>query len=93
MSESAGSARASTRLRAPNKDQHDKVLKRFKTFDKSAKTEYARVEALHATKPFNPTGNPYEYAVLYHLTQLKGDDRRKIKCIYFLAFPCIFVEL
>ncbi len=59
---------------------------------RQAQTEYARVKALHATKPFTPTGNPYEYALLYHLTQLKGEDRRKIKCIYFLAFLCIFVE-
>ena len=94
MSESGGSARASTRLRgAPNKEQYERAQRKFKTFDKAAKTEYARVEGIHATKAFTPTGNPYEYAILYHLTQLKGDDRRKIKCIYFLAFLCIFVEL
>ena len=77
MSESGGTSRATTRVRgAPNKDQYEKVKAKYKTFDKNAKTECARVEAIHATKPFTPTGNPYEYAVLYHLTQLKGDDRR-----------------
>ena len=87
MSESGGSGRASTRLRgAPNRDQYDKVKTKYKVFDKRAETEYARVEALHATKPFTATGNPYEYAVLYHLSQLKGEDRRRIKCIYSLHF-------
>ena len=78
MSESGGTSRASTRVRggAPNKEQYERAKAKYKTFDKNAKTECARVEAIHATKPFTPTGNPYEYAVLYHLTQLKGDDRR-----------------
>ena len=87
MSESGGTSRASSRVRggAPNKDQYERAKAKYKTFDKNAKTECARVEAIHATKPFTPTGNPYEYAVLYHLTQLKGDDRRnKFKCIYIL---------
>ena len=90
MSESGGTSRASSRVKvgAPNKDQLEKAKAKYKTFDKTAKTECARVEAIHATKPFTPTGNPYEYAVLYHLTQLKGDDRRKFKCIYFLALLC-----
>ena len=80
MSESGGSARASTRLRGvPNKDHLDKAKTKYKIFDKRAETEYARVEALHATKPFTPTGNPVEYAILYHLTELKGDDRRILK--------------
>jgi hypothetical protein len=87
MSESGGSARASTRFQgALNREQYDKVKTKYKVFDKRAETEYARVEALHATKPFTATGNPYEYAVLYHLTQLKGEDRRRIKCIYSLHF-------
>ena len=90
MSESGGTSRATTRVRgAPNKDQYDKVKAKYKTFDKNAKIECARVEAIHATKPFTPTGNPYEYAVLYHLTQLKGDDRRKFKWIYFLCIVLI----
>ena len=85
MSESGATSRATTRVRgAPNKDQYDKVKAKYKTFDKNAKIECARVEALHATKPFTPTGNPVEYAIWYHLTQLKGDDRNKFKCIYFL---------
>ena len=86
MSESGGTSRASTRVRggAPNKEQYERAKAKYKTFDERAKTECARVEAIHATKPFTPTGNPYEYAVLYHLTQLKGDDRNKFKCIYFL---------
>ena len=66
MSESGATSRATTRVRgAPNKDQYDKVKAKYKTFDKNAKTECARVEALHATKPFTPTGNPVEYAILY----------------------------
>jgi hypothetical protein len=71
MSESGGSACASSRLRGVlNKDSYEKAKKKYKTYDRSAKTEYGGLETINSTKPFTPTGYPKEYAIFHHLTQL-----------------------
>ena len=85
MSESGGSTRAPSRVRGvPNKELYDKAQKKYKTYDRSAKTEYERLQTINSTKPFTTTGNPNEFAIFYHLTQLKGAHHCKIKCIDFV---------
>jgi hypothetical protein len=84
MSISGGSARAPSRVRGvPKKELYDNAQKKYKTFDRSAKTELERFQTINSTKAFTPTVNPTEFAIFYHLTQLKGAHHCKIKCIDF----------
>ena len=56
----------------PNSDAYEAAQKKFKTWDKSAITEYDRLSAINATRPLTASTVPVEHARYYHQCELKN---------------------
>jgi hypothetical protein len=84
MSDEGRSSRARD---APNAEMLKKAKTKYKTFNKEASTEYARLNTLNTKNTLTTFKNPAEHATFWHLNDLRmqGDD----PMIFQFTFICL----
>jgi hypothetical protein len=60
----------------PNADMYKRAKNKYKTYNKDASTEFARLNGINAKQTLTPNKNPSEHATFFHLNELRmqGDN-------------------
>ena len=70
----------------PNPDAYKAAQKKYKHWDSTAITEYARLKAVNTRNTLTASQSPTDHARYYHLCELKA--RREFVAVFSIIMVC-----